>query len=354
MTDPFLGSEALAANQLSRHELRSRYVALHQDVYVPRDAELTAVLRAKACWLRSRRRGILAGFSASALHGAKWIDPVLPAAIIDTNRRPATGVQIWEERIDDDEIGIIDGMRVTTPARTALDLARRCPLGVAVAAVDALAQATELKPADVELPVDRYRGHRGIKAARAALELVDGGAQSPKETWLRLSPASGRCPQLVKAGFPRPQTQIAVRNEWGWVEAYLDMGSEDIKVAVEYDGDQHRSSRYQYVKDIRRLEILDQRYGWLVVRVIAEDHPDDVIRRVGTARARRAGGTARLRGKRHGEKTSGISPWRYARGQGEDQVGSRRLISNAASPASASTSAPSRSQPTLASPLIVS
>jgi Protein of unknown function (DUF559) len=279
MTDPFLGSEALTAGVLTPYELRSRYVAVHKDVYMPRDAALTAMLRAKACWLRSRRRGILAGYSASALHGAKWIDPTLPAAIIDTNRHPVAGVQTWEERIDIDEIEILGDMRVTTPARTALDLARRLPLGVAVAAVDALTQATDLKMADIELLVDRYSGRRGVRAARAALALVDGGAQSPKETWLRLL--------LMRAGFPRPQTQIVVRNEWGWREAYLDMGWEDIKVAVEYDGDQHRSDRRQYVKDIRRLEMLD-RYGWLVVRVVAEDHPDDVIRRVREARARRA------------------------------------------------------------------
>jgi hypothetical protein len=279
MTDPFLGSEALAVGAVTPHELRSRYVPLHKDVYLPRDAELTAVLRAKACWLRSRRRGVLAGFSASALHGSKWIDPALPAAIIDTNRRPTPGVRVWEAHIEADEIAVVDHMRLTTPARTALDLAGRHPTDVAVASIDALVQATDLKMADVELLVDRYRGRRGMKAARVALELVDGGAQSPKETWLRLL--------LVRAGFPRPQTQIAVRNEWGWAEAYLDMGWEDLKVAVEYDGDQHRSSRYQYVKDIRRLEMLG-RYGWIVVRVIAEDHPDDVMRRVCEARASRA------------------------------------------------------------------
>ena len=165
MTDPFLGSEALTARTLTRYELRSRYVALHQDVYVPKDAALTAVLRAKACWLRSRRRGILAGFSASAMHGAKWIDPALPAAIIDTNRRRSPGADVWEERIEDDEIGVIDGIRLTTPARTAVDLARRLPLDAAVAAVDALAQATELKMADVELLVDRYSGRRGMAVA---------------------------------------------------------------------------------------------------------------------------------------------------------------------------------------------
>jgi hypothetical protein len=280
MTDPFLGSEALAVGAVTPYELRSRYIPLHKDVYVPRDAELTAMLRAKACWLRSRRRGVLAGFSASALHGSKWIDPTLPAAIIDANRRPTPGVQAWDDRIEADEIADVDGMRVTTPARTALDLARRYDIDIAVSAIDALAQAVELKPADIELLVDRYTGGRGLRAARAALDLVDGGAQSPKETWLRLL--------LMRAGFPRPQTQIAVRNEWGWAEAYLDMGWEDIKVAAEYDGDQHRSSRYQYVKDIRRLEKVERRYGWIVVRVVAEDHPDDVIRRVSEARASRA------------------------------------------------------------------
>jgi hypothetical protein len=280
MIDPLVGSEAITAGLLTPYELRSRYVALHKDIYVARDAELTAVLRAKALWLRSRRRGILAGFSASALHGAKWIDAGRPAAIIDTNRRRAAGVQTWEERINDDEIAVIDGMRVTTPARTALDLARRYPRGLAVAAVDALVQATDVKLADVGLLADHYRGRRGMKAARATLELVDGGAQSPKETWLRLL--------MIDAGYPRPQTQIVVRNEWGWAEAYLDMGWEDIKVAVEYDGEHHQSSRYQYAKDIRRLEKVERHYGWIVVRVIAEDHPDAVIRRVAEARASRA------------------------------------------------------------------
>lgn len=278
MTDPFLGSEALAARLMSRHELRSRYVALHRDVYLPKDAELTAMLRAKACWLRSRRRGILAGFSASAVHGARWIDPSRPAEIIDTNRRPASGVHVWEERIEPDEIAVVNHMRVTTPARTALDLARRHPRAIAVAAIDALVQATELKMADVEVLADRYRSRHGVRAARAVLELIDGGAQSPKETWLRLL--------LIDAGFPRPQTQIVVRNEWGWAEAYLDLGWEDIKVAVEYDGDHHRSLRSQYAKDIARHEMLE-RYGWIVVRVIAEHHPSDIIRRVRDARARR-------------------------------------------------------------------
>jgi hypothetical protein len=277
--EPFIGSEALAAGQLSRHQLRTRYFALHQDIYVPNDLTITAAVRAKACWLRSRRRGILAGFSASALHGAnKWVDPRRSAAIIDTNRRPTPGVEVFADRIEDDEICLIGGMAVTNPARTALDLASRYPTGIAVAAIDALVQATDVKIADIEQLIQRYRGRRGISGARAMMQLVDPGAQSPKETWLRLL--------LIRAGFPRPSTQIPVRDELGRIFAYLDMGWDNIMVAVEYDGDQHRTDRRQYVKDIRRAEMVE-RLGWLIVRVVAEDHPDGIIRRVRDARARR-------------------------------------------------------------------
>ena len=75
--------------------------------------------------------------------------------------------------------------------------------------------------------------------------LMDAGAQSPKETWLRLL--------LISGGFPRPQTQIPLYDN-GYPFAHLDMGWEDIKLAVEYDGDQHRADRVRYVKDIRRAE----------------------------------------------------------------------------------------------------
>jgi hypothetical protein len=290
MTAPFYGSKALAAGALTPYQLRSRYFALHKDVYVPRDLELTAHLRARALWLRSRGKGVLAGYSAAALHGAKWIGADLPATIIYANSRREPGVQTWEDRIEPDEICAIDGMRVTTPERTALDLASRLPLDVNVAAVDALVQATAVKIVDVELLSERYRGRRGIKAARVALDLVDGGAQSPKETWLRLL--------LIRAGFRRPQTQIPVRNEWGWAEAYLDMGWENVKVAAEYEGEHHQSSRYHYAKDIRRLENVERRYGWRVVRVIAEDRPSDVIRRLSEAGAPRAQPHREIRGRK--------------------------------------------------------
>ncbi|MGH3970261.1 MAG: hypothetical protein ACRDTV_19605, partial [Mycobacterium sp.] len=60
--------------------------------------------------------------------------------------------------------------------------------------------------------------------------------------------------------------------------ALLDLGWQEYGVAVEYDGDHHRSDRRQYVKDQWRLRKLAE-LGWLIVRVIAEDKPGDVVNR---------------------------------------------------------------------------
>src|SRR5690349_16597724 len=110
--EPFIGSAAVATGILTRHALRTRYAAVHHDVYIGKNTEPTAVLRAKAAWLRSRGHGNVAGFSAAALHGAKWIDAGLPATLIDTNRRRANGITVWALAVDEDELTIVDGVRV--------------------------------------------------------------------------------------------------------------------------------------------------------------------------------------------------------------------------------------------------
>ena len=278
MNDAFIGSEALAAGRLTPYALRSRFVAIHPDVYLPRVAELTASLRAKAAWLWSRREGVIAGQSAAAMHGAKWVDACRPAEVLWSNRRPPTGIHVWSDRIVDDEVAVINGFLVTTPARTALDIACRYPLGKAVAAIDALARATHLKMADVELLADRYKGRRGIRKARTVLDLVDPGAESPQETWLRLL--------VIRNGFPRPQTQIPVHDEYGVLVAVLDMGWEDIKVAADYEGDHHRTDRRRFNRDIRRHEDVTE-LGWIDVRVTSQDTEGGIVQRLAAAFARR-------------------------------------------------------------------
>jgi very-short-patch-repair endonuclease len=259
--------------------LRSRCIAIHPDVYVPTGTDLTATTRARAAWLWSRRRGIVAGHSASALHGAKWVDHQAPAQLLYEHRRPPAGIRTWSDQIAEDELQLVSGVPTTTPARTAFDIACRNSVGNAVAAVDALARATRFNVADAQVLANRYKGHRNVRRARRALTLIDAGAESPRETWLRLL--------LIDAGYPRPQTQIPVYGEYGELVALLDLGWEDVKIALEYEGDHHRTDRRQFHRDIARYEALPD-LGWITVRVTAEDMPGGILRRVAAAWSRRA------------------------------------------------------------------
>jgi hypothetical protein len=278
MGDPFIGSEAIASGTLTPYALRSRFVALYPDVYLSPDTKMTAIIRAKAAWLWSGRRGVVAGQSAAALHGAKWVDDRKPAELLWPNRRPPRGIRTWSDRVYDDEVELIDGVRVTTPARTALDIACRYSLGRAVAAIDALARKTRLKMADVELLADRHNGRRGIRKARAVLDLVDPGAESPQETWLRLV--------VIRHNFPRPKTQIPVYDEFGVLVGVFDLGWEDMKIAMDYEGEHHRLSRRVFNHDIRKAETVAQ-LGWTDIRITAEDGEAVVVRRLTEAWRRR-------------------------------------------------------------------
>jgi very-short-patch-repair endonuclease len=161
-------------------------------------------------------------------------------------------------------------MTVKAPERTAFDLGRRIRGDAAVARLDALGNATRFDPAAVVDLTRRNRGSPGIPRLLTALDLHDSGAASPKETWLRLL--------LVRAGFPRSRTQIPVFDDFGVARYYLDMGWDDVMIAAEYDGDHHRE-RTVFSGDIVRSEFIAHR-GWTHIRVVAGQHPADIVNRV--------------------------------------------------------------------------
>ncbi|VBA56314.1 hypothetical protein LAUMK142_05483 [Mycobacterium pseudokansasii] len=246
---------------------------MYPGVYAPRQHNLTLRDRTIGAWLWSGRRAVIAGVAASALHGAQWIDDDAAIEVVWCNTRPPRGLVARDEVLADDEVTRVSGLPVTTLARTAYDLGRHLPRGQAVARLDALLRATPFSTADVLLLARRYPGARGVRRLRAVLPVVDAGAASPRETWLRLL--------LIDAGFPTPSTQIPVQKDWRLI-AMLDMGWEKYQVAAEYDGDQHRTDRRRYAHDQRRLRTLAQ-LGWLIIRVIAEDRSEEVIARVRNA-----------------------------------------------------------------------
>lgn len=242
--------------------MRAIYEPVYPGVYVPYGVDLSASQRARAAWLWSRRRAVVAGNSAAALLGAKWVSPALDAELIYDNRHVPSGITVHTDTVLDAELTEVDGIAVTTPARTAFDIGRRTSLRLhAIARLDALTHATDVKPADVEAVIADHPGGRGVVRLRRLLPLVDGGAESPQETRTRLA--------LIDAGLPPPQTQIRVFDEYGDFVARVDMGYQELRVGIEYDGAQHWADREQRDHDIDRYTAL-LGLGWTIIRVSSE------------------------------------------------------------------------------------
>jgi hypothetical protein len=257
---PFLGTEAQYAGLVTRRTLHSRYRRVFRNVYIHPGVPLTPVITAEAAWLFSNRAATLAGVSAAALHGTKWLDAGVPPELIRAEAG-CPGLVVHRYVLGPGETTTIAGMSVTTAARTAFDLGRRKGRTGAVIRLDALANATGVTVADVKRLAARHPGTRGLIRLRGALALADGGAESPQETRTRLV--------LLDAGLRPPQTQIPVHDAGGYPFARIDMGYEEYKIGIEYDGEQHWTDPKRRAHDIeRRIELAEQ--GWVLIHVTSD------------------------------------------------------------------------------------
>lgn len=271
----------MARHCLTSHGLRSMR-RLHRNVYIHPESEVTPLRRARAAWLWAGGDGVLAGWSAAALHGDKWVDHRMPAELLRRgSRRGTPGITVRGDTPTASEICIVDDMHVTTPVRTCFDLARWLPVRQAVEHLDALCRATGVAPSAVLQVAQEHAGERGLEQLRAVVPLVDPGAESVPETRVRLL--------LMSSGLPRPETQLPIR-DGNRVVAWADMGWRQWRTVVEYDGTHHWTDERQRTKDIDRYEMLAA-LGWAVVRVNSEQlrsRPSEIVERV-RRRLREAG-----------------------------------------------------------------
>lgn len=184
--------------------------------------------------------------------------------------------------IPDDQLTVVDGIPVTSLARTVVDCARVLPGRRAIVIADSAARQG-LTREEIDRVLGTVAGRRGVRRARDLLELVDSGAASPGETLTRWL--------LLSHGLPRPVTQVPITTERG--ARYGDLGWPDLRVVVEFDGRVKYSPlfsadpRVTVIEERRRHEALEAA-GWVVVRVAWEDlrDPAEVVSRVRTAIAR--------------------------------------------------------------------
>ncbi|GAA4083313.1 hypothetical protein [Actinomadura miaoliensis] len=149
------------------------------------------------------------------------------------------------------------GVRVTSMARTALDCARWLPRREAVAALDQFLRRG-VDPASLAAMARDLAGRPNARRLRDVLRLGDSGAASPGESWTRV--------MVVDTGFPRPRTQIGVAGPYG-EPLFVDLGYEQLRVGLEYDGERHHTGAQARAHDERRRRWLRKEKEWEVIPV---------------------------------------------------------------------------------------
>lgn len=161
--------------------------------------------------------------------------------------------------VDATRLTSVGDLAVTDIVQTAVDCACTLRPQEGLVVVDGALRAGADRAAALA-QLEELTGHRGIRRARTVIELADGGAESPGETATRFV--------LLCAGLPAPSTQIEVATRLG--SFWADLGWEQWRVLIEYDGRPKYRSVDDLVREKRRHDALLEA-GWRVLRVTKED-----------------------------------------------------------------------------------
>lgn len=231
--------------------------------------------------------------TAAVLHGYPLrLGPNAPihAAVHHPGRAPrGRGVKGHALRPALAEVTVVDGIRVTSPATTWAMLGAHMSVRELIAFGDAMVRIPRhpggFRPpsgpplATLEQLADALEAGRRVGAGRLreALPLLRTGSSSPAETTARLL--------LVDGGLPEPELDVDVYDACGRWIGCSELAYPAYRVAAEYEGDHHRTSRDQWNRDIAKYQAYAEA-GWRVVRLtndLVARRPHEVIRQVAAA-----------------------------------------------------------------------
>ena len=245
---------------MSAAELRRRgVVRLFRSVYLSRAAAPTLLVRAHGAMLIAPSTAVISHQTAATLWGG--VVPATSDVHLTTSRAQsfhASGIRTHQSDRSR-EVTVRNGVRMTTPEQTFVDLASRLDLVQLVVLGDALVRRNVTTPKRLMRGADEWRGYHRELARRAA-GLVRAGVDSPPESRLRML--------IVLAGLPEPAVNHILRDpDTGeWVHRF-ELAYDELRLAIEYEGRQHRNDDEIWTSDIDRREELD-RETWRIVQVI--------------------------------------------------------------------------------------
>lgn len=225
------------------------------------------------------RGGILSGWAAAALHG-------VPEAFLDGTRDGTTalpvefsvprrsgtyrrrGVGVRYSLVPSDDVVQLDDIPVTSPRRTALDLARRSfKEGRALAMLDLSMRHGLVEPGEFADYVRPLKGLHGLKRVRAVVGEMCGEAESMPESELRWT--------WLSCELPRPTPNVSVYDRFGYFVGRIDLLDADSGFGAEYQGYWHRMDGAEAADELRFAKFAAM--NLTIVPVWKEDAARDTV-----------------------------------------------------------------------------
>jgi len=205
-------------------------------------------------------------------------DPGPVELTVPRHRRRAAPGTVHQNALPPVDVTVLDGIPVTTPARTLIDVSSVVPSETVEEALDDALRRGLVTRARLRWRVEQLArpGRPGVTVIRELLAARDPGTAVPQSVletkMMRL---------LRRARLPRPVAQHRIRAN-GRVVATVDFAYPDEQLAIEVDGYRWHSGRVRWEHDRARLNALTL-LGWRVVHVTSADlarRPQDVIDRI--------------------------------------------------------------------------
>ena len=161
-------------------------------------------------WLARRPGHVASHQTAAIVHGLDLsVHPAMDVHLTSVERCPrsrrAPGLQLHHADSVRNETAEVDGLRVTTVARTVADVLRSAQPASGVAMLDQAVRAGQVTEAQVRLVLDTQHRWRGRPRALEALALLD----PRRESWLE----SYSFVRLHQLGLPLPRPQVDVLDD---------------------------------------------------------------------------------------------------------------------------------------------
>lgn len=289
---PDLLAAGYCDDDLRRMQRRGEIARVRRGAYVAgsderlRQRETRHALAAQAAAAQLPRGAVLSHASAAVLHGL----PVWGVALdrVHATRNRSSGghlgrtLHLHTAPVAPDEVAEVDGVPVTTCARTLADLGRTLRFDRAVAVSDAALFRGVVDRPELEQAVERAARRPGNRDARRVLAFADAGGESVGESRSRVLLDRYRLPKPVLQ-WEVPARRRVGRADFAWPE---------LRVVGEFDG------RVKYGRLLRpgqspgdvvfaekRREDAIRDAGFRVVRWIWDDLEDfgDVVERLWAA-----------------------------------------------------------------------